>query len=494
MRISIRFDQILFFTTGLLLLIVGMVFEFLLATILPDFLMTALFEQGWLLILICVFFASGAILLRRAILGNWWYGYDYIIFIIAGIIFIASSLMTVFRLQTGHPYLDLAIVNPLLMIFLWIFILPPINPSVTFGFALFFFFLALIFYLPHRWNTITYRNTTIPIDSPPVNRWQILIRITRVNVWLGSLFLIIIAFLILGGSPLSSTPLPLYDIGKWIRLLIALTATALFNSCVFILNQLGDIDTDRHHEMKSQLPLSAGLISQRQGLFLVIVLMVVGILLSLIVGLHYLLLLTLTILFAVIYSLPPIRLKNRPFLDLIIIGLAFGSWAILAAWTVLHFRPELPFLLLIGPGVFYAGTHGIHTASDYPADIEAGLRTTAIFLGPKRAAKFGITLIAIGLLLLYTAVGFHTHIFWYGLLKYKSIFLLIFSGLPVFALLYEYRSWQKSETEQEVGIQRVQIQARWVSYLLFLILLIYLVLYAFIFYPIYYPNYEFPWS
>ena len=144
--------------------------------------------------------------------------------------------------------------------------------------------------------------------------------------------------------------------------------------------------------------------------------------------------------------------------------------------------------------MFYAGTHGIHTASDYAADAKANVKTTAVVLGPKLTARIGILLISMGLLLLYTTVGFCTHIFWYGLMKYKSILLIIFSGLPVFSLLSTYRRWQKTHPVSSTGIQRVQAQARWVTYLLFLILLVYMVLNVFLFYPVYYPNYNFPWG
>jgi 4-hydroxybenzoate polyprenyltransferase len=212
------------------------------------------------------------------------------------------------------------------------------------------------------------------------------------------------------------------------------------------------------------------------------------------VGIPYLILLAAIIMFGLIYSLPPIRLKARPFIDLIIIGVAFGAWAVLAAWVILFFLPEIPLILIVGACLFYAGTHGIHTASDYDADAAAGVKTTAVLLAPKRAARLGIFLISIGLLMLYTTVGFYTHLFWYGLMKYKSILLLIFSGLPVFALLYRYRSWQKTANESLQGIQGIQTDARRVTYLLFQILLVYLTLYVFLFYPTYYPNYSFPWS
>ena len=489
------FSRATLFLLGFLLLVIGMVLEFLLAAILPSFWMSVLFNHGGLLVLIIVFFASGAYSLRRGLLGQWRYHYDFLIFVIAGIIFTTGSLMTIFGLQGGHPYLELAHTNPFLLMFLWVFILPPINPILTSALSFALFALAgLQFMVPPRKQNHG-NDGSKSINYTEASRWQILLKMVRVDVWLGSLFLVTLAFLILGGPPLSALPLPLYDIWMWVRFLIAIFAVILFNSCVFIVNQLGDIDTDQLHQEKAQLPLSSGQLSRRQGWMIALIFFVAGTLMALLVGIVYLLVLSAIIIFALIYSLPPIRLKARPFLDLAMIGVAFGSWAILVAWVVLFSLPEIPLLLLIGAGFFYAGTHGIHTASDYAADSKAGVNTTAVVLGPKLTARIGIILIGLGLLMLYTAVGFYSHLFWYGLMKYKSILLIIFSGLPVFALLGEYRSWQmKAEKKNIEGIQRIHTNARWVTYILFLTLLAYLMLYVFLFYPVYYPNYNFPWG
>ena len=494
MRQLQHIDHVVFFIMGFLLLVVGMVIEFPLATVLSSSLMSTFFDQGIFLLLIILFFASGAYLLRRGLLGQWRSNYDHIIFLISGCIFTAGSIMTSLNLQVGHPYLELISTNPLLMTFLWVFILPPINPFVTMGFSVIFFILAGLHLVSPP--SVKGKPSTASIPPGPFDTrwWRQVGRMVRVDVWLGSLFLVILTFLILGGPPLSPTPLPLSNSWMWGRLFIALVAASLFNSSVFILNQLGDYDTDRLHHEKSQLPLSAGHLTPRQGVILALAFLSLGIPFTVIVGIPYLIVLAAIIVFAVIYSLPPIRLKARPFFDLFIIGVAFGSWAVLAAWTILFFLPDIPLSLIVGACLFYAGTHGIHTASDYTADAAAGVRTTAVLLGPKRTARIGIILISLGLLLLYTAVGFYTHLFWYGLMKYKSILLLIFSGLPVFALFYKYRSWQKTADKSLEGIQEIQTNARWVTYLLFLILLVYLTLYVFLFYPTYYPNYNFPWS
>jgi 4-hydroxybenzoate polyprenyltransferase len=148
---------------------------------------------------------------------------------------------------------------------------------------------------------------------------------------------------------------------------------------------------------------------------------------------------------------------------------------------------------VIGAGVFYTGTHCIHTASDHSADAAAGINTTAVFIGPKKATRLGMILIGVGLLLLYATVGYFTHLFWYGLLKYKTIFLLIFLGLPFFTLFQKLRTWQQTTEDRHSQLFQLQKQGRHVTYLLFLLLSIYLYFYVYLFYPAYYPYYFFPW-
>ncbi len=492
-----RVLAIFYFSSGLAILATGMIIEFLFAVVLHSTIMQALWVNGGFHILFIVFFGTGLYFLRRGILGYWRFRYDSIIYLIAAMILFASAIQTIFSFQVGHPYLYLADTNPILMYMLWIFVLPPLNPLVM---TFLSFGLCLIAWINFRYNgQESHFEEISEVETKKfqsLQRWQILVQLTRISVWLGSILLLTLAFLILGGPPLSQPPLlRLSDPFTWLRLIWAIFAATLLNSGIFIINQLGDMDTDQFHPEKSQLPISSGYISFKQGLFIAAVCILAGLALALLlVGFGFFIILSFIIVFGILYSFSPIRLKSRPFVDLLMIGIAFGSWSVMAAWAILFFLPQLPLALIIGPALFYAGTHGVHTVSDYQADSQAGVRTTAIFLGPKRTSRLGILLIALGFLCLYITVGFYTHLFWYGILKYKSIFLLIFCGLPFLALLQLYRKWQWPGKVNAKSIHWLQKKGRRVAYLLFLILLIYLFLYVFLFYPVYYPNYNFPWS
>lgn len=500
MRSSDRPKIVGLFLVGLGLVILGMLVEFILGSILPSEVMQWLYVNGLFLILIILFLASGLLFLRRSLLGYWRYLYDSTIYLIASVICLTSAVQTIFGLQAGHPWLELAETNPILMNLLWMFILPPLNPITTATLGLLFTTLA---WANYRFEPIhrLFIDELEEREDRPYHWWELLGGLTRVSVWLGSIFLLILSFLILGSPPLSLPPnIPLYVPLTWIQLLIGIISVSFLNSAAFIVNQMGDVDTDRFHSEKANLPISSRRIKRQTVGLLVGIFAILGIVLARVVGVFFFGVMLFIFIFAAIYSFPPVRLKGRPIFDLAIIGFAFGTWAVLAAWAVLASLPFLgngpgvPFVLLLGAGLFYAGTHGIHTASDYQADAQAGVNTSAVFLGPKRASKLGIVLIAVGMLLLYGAVGYFTHLFWYGLLKYRSIFLLIFCGLLFFALLQQFRVGHQSENKREEVFWWLQRKGRVVSYLFFLILVIYLLFYVFLFYPVYYPSYLFPWG
>jgi 4-hydroxybenzoate polyprenyltransferase len=480
-----------------------MVIEFILGAFLPSEVMQWLYLNAIFLSLIILLFASGLLLIRRGLLGQWRFRYDSIIYLIACLICFTSMFQTILGIQVGHPWLELADTNPILMNLLWIFVLAPKNPIIIALLGVVFLLLA---WLNSKFSfspatAFEYMKSSCSQVKEPVRWWQILGGVTRVSVWLGSILFLILSFLILGGPPLSPPPnIPLYYPNTWMWFLVGLVSLSLLNSAAFMINQLGDVDTDQLHSEKAQLPISSGRISRRTVGFLAAAFIIGGLLLAVFVGFLFLGLVFFIFVFAVIYSFPPLRLKGRPLFDLAIIGLAFGSWAVLTAWAILvnwlfiGVIPQIPLVLLFGAGVFYAGTHGLHTASDYAADKQAGVKTTAVFLGPKKASNLGILLIAFGMLLFYVSVGYYTHLFWYGLIKYKSIFLLIFCGFLFFALFQQYRLGLTAQEDKGATFDWLQKNGRKVTYVFFLVLVIYMLLYVFLFYPVYYPSYSFPWG
>ncbi len=468
-----------------------MLLEFIAGLLFPGELLNLTYLNGLFLPLFILLFAGAMYLLRFSILGWWRSRSDSIIYAIAALLFAWFTVETLLNLQAGHPWGELASINPVLMILLWAFVFPAINPITTGLLTLVLIATSLLNLYKQSGSSAPFSVIQNPSDkTKPAPLWMVLGQLTRFNVWLGSVFLVTLSFLILGGPPLSPPPShPLHDVSTWLRFAAALASICLLNSFIFIQNQIGDLDTDRVHSEKSKLPLAAGRISKSMGVLLALTMLLIAIVLALLVSLLFFAVLLFIVLLGCLYSGPPLRLKAKPFIDLFMIGLAFGTMAVVAAFVILAAQPELPLLLLVGPGFFYAGTHGVHTASDYAADRQAGLRTTAVLLGPRRAIRFGLFLTALGLTLLYITVGYYTHLFWWGLLKFKTVLLFTFSGMIFFALVGAYRGKRRrhDQDSEQSSIDWLRRQGRNATYLLFLILLLYCLLYVFLFYPTYLP-------
>jgi 4-hydroxybenzoate polyprenyltransferase len=493
MTIAPRWLNRIYFAAGFLLLFLGMMVEFFAGLVLPSEQMRAAFHGGGFVALFLLLFAGGMYLLRRGAFGWWRTRFDSVIYTVAALLCTTAAVETLLGLQVGHPYTYLAETNPLLMILLWLFILPAISPWTCAVLAATLAAGALLnWYRPPRTSKLL-QVTTDSAKPTAAGWWRALGQLTRINVWLGDILLFIFAFVVLAAPPLSAPPLPLYLSITWIRFMLALSSLSLLITFIFIQNQLGDLDTDRLHPDKSRLPLAAGHLSARFAIGLAVVVLLGALGFALLVSVPFLLILAFTVLLGFLYSGPPLRLKARPVWDLAVIGLAFGAMAVVTAWVVLSGLPQVPLLLPLGAWLFYSGAHGVHTVSDYAADYRAGLRTTAVALGPQRTTRLGLLLIAFGFLLLYATVGYYTHLFWYGLLKFKSIFLFTFCGLPFFGLLEAHRRAGRESAGKSRHAGQLSRQGRTAAYCLFLILIVYCLLYIFLYYPTYYPSYEFPW-
>ena len=92
----------------------------------------------------------------------------------------------------------------------------------------------------------------------------------------------------------------------------------------------------------------------------------------------------LSLLMGILYSIPPIKLKGRPFLDLLWNSVGFGfvnfsvGWFTVAPFTLSTVTHSIPYLFSVG-GVFLNTT-----IPDLPGDKEAGDRTTGVLLGRRK--------------------------------------------------------------------------------------------------------------
>ncbi|MEX2091495.1 MAG: UbiA family prenyltransferase [Pirellulales bacterium] len=98
------------------------------------------------------------------------------------------------------------------------------------------------------------------------------------------------------------------------------------------------------------------------------------------------------------YSVPPLRLKERPPLDSLANGLGFFLLPFVMGYSLGADPTAMPlkyYLLALS----VCGIHALATAADYEADIAAGHRTMAVAFGRRAAAAFACTTFAVALLM-----------------------------------------------------------------------------------------------
>ncbi|GAA5513005.1 hypothetical protein Dcar01_01729 [Deinococcus carri] len=88
----------------------------------------------------------------------------------------------------------------------------------------------------------------------------------------------------------------------------------------------------------------------------------------------------------VAYSVPPLRLKGRPFLD----GLSNVAYALPLALPALALGAAVPWLPLAALMAYSVGKHAFDAAQDVPADRLAGTRTVATTLGVRSTAAYAL--------------------------------------------------------------------------------------------------------
>ncbi|MBZ9711745.1 UbiA family prenyltransferase [Deinococcus multiflagellatus] len=99
----------------------------------------------------------------------------------------------------------------------------------------------------------------------------------------------------------------------------------------------------------------------------------------------------------VAYSLPPLRLKARPFLD----GLSNVAYALPLALPALVLGEAVPTLPLLALMAYSVGKHAFDAAQDIPADQQAGTHTVATRLGAGGTARYALAWFVLAAALLW---------------------------------------------------------------------------------------------
>jgi 4-hydroxybenzoate polyprenyltransferase len=189
-------------------------------------------------------------------------------------------------------------------------------------------------------------------------------------------------------------------VGAAWRAPLALFAWAvLLNGGTLALNSAFDKDTDDIGYLDSPPPPPARLAPFGAAL------MAAGSIVSLGVSQLFALAYGAAFLMSLAYSCPPLRLKARPGLDLLINTLGYGALSVLAGWGAVRGGAP-PFILFIAAGfaALFACMYPLTQVYQYDDDRAKGDRTFTVLLGPARAVRCAAAAL-LGAFALFAAAG-----------------------------------------------------------------------------------------
>jgi len=221
------------------------------------------------------------------------------------------------------------------------------------------------------------------------------------------------------------------------HIIFSLIAFVSWMSFSFILNSLSDKDVDKFHDGRakdmdlSNQPFVTGEISEKTALFIALILVIISLFFAWLVNSLFFTLFIIANIIGYIYSMPPTRFKTKPIADILCNALAAGV-ALIAGLSIGGANMNLLFIIgiFIVAAVFYIPT----VVTDYDFDKRAGLKTSAVFFGPKKilTALYPLTLV---ILAIFTFVFLTTNFE----LKISSLIIIVYTLIFVIASNIKFR-------------------------------------------------------
>ncbi len=221
------------------------------------------------------------------------------------------------------------------------------------------------------------------------------------------------------------------------HIIFSLIAFVSWMSFSFILNSLSDKDVDKFHDGRakdmnlSNQPFVTGEISEKTALFIALILVIISLFFAWLVNYLFFTLFIIANIIGYIYSMPPTRFKTKPIADILCNALAAGV-ALIAGLSIGGTNMNLLFIIgcFIVASVFYIPT----VVTDYDFDKKAGLKTSAVFFGPKKIlmAMYPLTFV---ILAIFTFVFLTTNVE----LKISSLIIIVYTLIFVIASNIKFR-------------------------------------------------------
>jgi 4-hydroxybenzoate polyprenyltransferase len=166
---------------------------------------------------------------------------------------------------------------------------------------------------------------------------------------------------------------------------------------VYVLNQIFDIESDRQNQ--KLFFLARGYISKRSAISEMILLNLISVIPAFLISQELGFLFILGMIFGILYSTPPVSLKNRPIGGLMLNAFAHGNLAFLIGWSM-NYSLSMRSLLFSLPYMFAVGAIYLNTTiPDIEGDRRAGKITLAVRWGKERVIILSSFLVAVAMVL-----------------------------------------------------------------------------------------------
>lgn len=198
----------------------------------------------------------------------------------------------------------------------------------------------------------------------------------------------------------------------------------------FTVNAMADKDVDKFHDGKSKdidiarQPLVTGEFTEKEATYISIVSLISSFIFAWLVNIFFFVMIIMVMIIGYIYSMPPMRLKSKPVGDIFCNSFA-GGIIFIAGLKIGGFDIE-PIIILASIIIISITASVLYIPSvitDYKFDKKAGLKTSAVFFGPKKILRAMYPLTAM-IVIIWIIVFFVFDLF---LLKVSSLFFIVCS-------------------------------------------------------------------
>lgn len=192
----------------------------------------------------------------------------------------------------------------------------------------------------------------------------------------------------------------------WRWLLGALACAPAGTGWSYLLNDAFDLEDDRLNPRRARSPLVQGRVSRREVLLWALVCLASALALSAFVSKAFFWGVAFMSALSAAYSVPPVRLKIRPGLDLLTQAFALGAVRPALGWLIVRPLAEMPWGVPLHFMLALSGPFLLVMLPDLPADRARGRRTAAVVLGSRGGVVVSVALVAASFAVLLAMVFF----------------------------------------------------------------------------------------